>query len=316
MRDIQSEWIFPDCDLCGQEAGDDLLKLVHAEAPGGCAVIRRCRGCGLKRLWPRPGDGILSRYYPSGYGAYIGRRRGPLKQALWDLLRDGASGAPGRGRVLAPGRPVFRRLADWVFDINLPLDRDPLPRILDVGCGFGDLLLYWTSRGVEAQGVDLDERAVSLARKLGLRVRHGNLQEQDFAAGSFDALVLNHSLEHLPSPLAALRQAAALLRPGGTVYITVPNGESLGLELEGPAWEALCFPVHLWLFDVTTLSQSLRAAGFTNARIRTKNMWRHRLLRFKGGNPHQAAAAIWKLLQANLRQAHQGDLIRAAAVRN
>lgn len=54
MRDIQSAWIYPVGDLCGQQAGDDLLELSPPEVPGGGAFIRRGRGCGLKRWWPRP----------------------------------------------------------------------------------------------------------------------------------------------------------------------------------------------------------------------------------------------------------------------
>lgn len=99
---VGSSWIFGTCDLCGESGGKDILALPHADAPAGLAFIRQCRGCGLRRLWPRPGDDIISRYYASDYGAYVGRRRSPLKQGLWDLLRDGASGAPGRAAIFAP----------------------------------------------------------------------------------------------------------------------------------------------------------------------------------------------------------------------
>jgi SAM-dependent methyltransferase len=311
---MKSGWIYPRCDLCGGIEGDDFLTLKHRDAPGGVAFIRRCQECGLKRLWPRPGDETLSRYYPSYYGAYIGRRRTPFKQALWDLLRDGASGAPGRGRNLWLLRSLFRLLADGAFDINVPLNKDPLPRIIDVGCGFGDLLLYWGSRGADALGVDLDERAVRMAEKLGLHVVQGTLKEQCFPSKSFDVAVFNHSLEHLPSPLADLEEAARLLRPGGMIYITVPNGASAGLELEKEAWDALCFPVHLWLFDVVSLERSLKAAGFGRVKVKTKNMWRHRVKKLKDTGGSHSVIMIWQLLKKSFLIEHSRDLICASAI--
>lgn len=308
-----TEWIFPRCDLCGELEGEDILVLTHPDAPGWTASIRRCRRCGLRRLWPRPGDQVLQRYYSSDYGAYIGRRRSPAKQAVWDLLRDGASGAPGRGRALAPLRPLFRILAHGAFDTNVPLDRDPLPHILDVGCGFGDLLLYWQSRGANTLGVDFEKRAVNAANKLGLQVLKGALEEQDLSPESFDVVVFNHSLEHLPHPTETLKLAARLLRRGGTIHITVPNGASAGLVLEKDAWEALSFPVHFWFFDVETLAESLKLAGFTQFKFHTKNMWRGRWASLHP-NLHQIRAC-WEIVKMSWTKNYSGDLISVIARR-
>jgi SAM-dependent methyltransferase len=310
-----SHWVFGACDLCGETEGEDLLALRHADAPGEVAFIRQCHGCGLKRLWPRPGVQIIHRYYASDSSAYAGRRRSPLKQAVWDFLRDGASGAPGRGRTLRPLRPFFRLAADWAFDINVPLDRNPLPRILDVGCGFGDLLLYWKSKGAETLGVDFDGRAVSLAEKLGLRVLLGELEEQNLPAESFDVVVFNHSLEHLPSPLSVLRQAAGLVRRGGTIHLAIPNGGSVGLEVEAEEWGDLSFPIHFWFFDSETLSRSLELAGFRRVRLHSNNMWRGRLSRLKFSPRSPSVLRILKILNESRKRNLSGDIICATAIR-
>jgi 2-polyprenyl-3-methyl-5-hydroxy-6-metoxy-1,4-benzoquinol methylase len=312
---MRSGWIFPGCDLCGGIEGDDLLALKHRDAPAGVAFIRRCQECGLKRLWPRPGDEIIHRYYPSDYGAYIGRRRPRVKQALWDLLRDRASGAPGRGRTLKPLRPLFRLIGEWAFDTNVPLDQDPLPRILDVGCGFGDLLLYWKSRGADTMGVDFDHRAVEVANRSGLRVLEGGLEEQNFPQQSFDVIVFNHSLEHLPHPSVSLLEAKRLLRPGGTIHITVPNGASAGLAVENSSWEGLRFPVHFWFFDVETLSKILAGAGFNPVKVRSRNMWRDRLATLKQCVPQKSIVKCLQIMKMNITSRYKGDLISVAAVR-
>lgn len=311
----QSGWEFSPCDLCGELEGEDSLALKHQDAPDGTAFIRVCRTCGLKRLWPRPGTNIIHNYYASDYGPYKGRRRSPAKQAIWNLLRDGASGAPGRGRGLRPLRPLFRLLADWIFDINVPLDRERLPRILDVGCGFGDLLLYWQSRGADVLGVDFDERAVEAARKLGIVVLPGALEEQNLMAQSFDVVVFNHSLEHLPSPTLTLQQAFRILRQGGSIHITVPNGASTGLSLEKDKWAAICFPVHFWFFDVITLSQTLKFVGFHNIKMHSRNIWRHRLAALITEPGWQSFSNIWQLLRLSLSRRNNGDLLSVVAIR-
>lgn len=293
--------------------GEDILVFKHRDVPEGSASIRRCGRCGLRRLWPRPGEQVLKRYYSSDYRAYIGRRRSPAQQAVWDFLRDGASGAPGRGRALAPLRPIFRLLAHWAFDTNVPLDRDPLPRILDVGCGFGDLLLYWQSRGADTLGVDFDQRAVDLAHKLGLQVLAGALEEQDLPPESFDVVVFNHSLEHLPHPVGTLKLAARLLRRGGTVHIAVPNGASAGLVLEKDSWEHLSFPLHFWFFNVETLLQSLKSAGFSQFKFHTKNLWRGRLALSELS--FQKTRTIWEIMKMNWTTIHTEDVISATAKR-
>lgn len=306
---MTSTWQFEVCDLCGETAGTDFLELPHPDAPGGSAFLRRCSGCGLRRLWPRPGPEIISRYYPSNAGAFVGRRRSKLKQALWNLLRDGASGAPGRGRALRPLRGLFRLFAQWQFDTNVPLNKDPLPRIIDIGCGFGDLLLYWSSRGAETLGVDLDERAVRVGRSAGLCILHGELDKQGLPAESFDVAVLNHSLEHVPCPLGVLRETARILRPGGTIHLALPNGASTGLETEKTSWASLSFPIHFWFFDAETLLHALKSAGFRDVKLRTQNS-------------HEAPSVpvFLRRLGQDLWRAfaddYGGDLIRAVATRD
>jgi 2-polyprenyl-3-methyl-5-hydroxy-6-metoxy-1,4-benzoquinol methylase len=211
-------------------------------------------------------------------------------------------------------RPFFRAAANRIFDINVPLDRDPLPRILDVGCGFGDLLLYWKSRGADTLGVDFDPRAVNQAARLGLRVLLGNLADLNLPAASFDIVVFNHSLEHIASPSAMLELASRLLRPGGEIHITVPNGASAGLEIEKAAWAALCFPVHFWFFDVTTITRAIKSTGFHKVIYKTANMWRHRIVKFRFAASAEKIK-IWQVCKKNLLEDNRGDLIGIVAVK-
>jgi len=284
--------------------------LAHPDAPGGITFVRQCSGCGLRRLNPRPGREIIHLYYGSDYGAYVGRKRSALKQALWDFLRDGASGAPGPGRRLGPLTPFLKQLANLAFDINIPLAGTPLPRILEVGCGFGDLLLYWQSRGADTLGVDFDERAVSAAKNLGIKMLLGDLTDQSIPNAAFDIIVFNHSLEHLYSPKTALREAARLLRKNGKIFIAVPNGNGFGINVEKSEWVAISLPLHFWFFDYQILTRMLLSAGFSQVQFTVRNHWQLILNRLRSLPLRQSIQAI-----RNLMKPMNGDTIRATAIR-
>ncbi|MFA5133285.1 MAG: methyltransferase domain-containing protein [Patescibacteria group bacterium] len=100
--------------------------------------------------------------------------------------------------------------------------------ILDIGCGFGTLLdIFKKNKNINAYGIELGDLDVKFSReKYGLDVFQISLEE--FAAkeenyGKFDVIILHHTLEHLPEPLASLSQIKKLLKPQGILYIGVPN---------------------------------------------------------------------------------------------
>ncbi len=306
-------WVFPECDLCGEREGPHILRLPHPEAPGGAAFIKECSGCGLKRLWPRPGEEIVQRYYDVLYGPDVGRQRSPLKQALWDLLRDGASGAPGRGKTIRILHPFLQIVGDYLFDINVSLDRTAPLRILDIGCGFGDLLLYWQSKGAEARGIDFDMRAVELARKLGLTVMHGDPLKNNITMESFDVVVLNHSLEHFPSPLAILHKVRKLLTSPGEVHIAVPNIASGGFQILRQNWEGIRLPVHFWFFEPETIIQLLKRAGFHNIRLMTKYPQQFFFSRLRDIRSVSKLRTFIEILKISVTRSDGGDTIKTIA---
>lgn len=110
-----------------------------------------------------------------------------------------------------------------------PADRD---RILDIGCGTGELVEYLPD--VDYVGHDPSEEYVLAARqKYGDRGRflHGGVGEVELADGSFDLAVAKGVLHHLDDDVARalFDEAAAALRPGGrivTIDPTITDGQS------------------------------------------------------------------------------------------
>jgi 2-polyprenyl-3-methyl-5-hydroxy-6-metoxy-1,4-benzoquinol methylase len=84
------------------------------------------------------------------------------------------------------------------------------------------------------------------------------------AVGAYDVITLWHVLEHIPNPSEALALAYDLLKPGGVLYICVPNIESMQARLGGNYWTYLDVPHHVNHFSVDGLEQLLRAQGFLN----------------------------------------------------
>lgn len=316
-------WESAPCAVCGGVQSRPVLVIPFPEAPGGASAVVECSGCGLRRLDPRPGAATIGGYYSAaaggGYNAYVGRKRSPRTQAIWDLLRDGFARPavqPAWSRVLSP---VTGAVASWAFDINVPLRRRTGLRVLEVGAGFGDILIYLRQRGCEVCGTDLSPDAVAKGREYGLEMHLGHLREAGLASASFDAAIMCHSLEHVPDPRAELGELARLIKPGGTLHVAVPNGHAVRLDLDGLGWAHLSFPLHFWYFDARNLTRLLAEYGFTpvagpatTTRHHAFNEWRHDFFR---RGPVASTQRFLKFLVASAGRRDGGDVLRVTAVR-
>jgi SAM-dependent methyltransferase len=139
----------------------------------------------------------------------------------------------------------------------------PPRRILDVGCATGDLLAAIRARGnLAVTGVEPSEDAARSARARGLDVRTGFLEDAEFPDGAFDTLVASHTLEHVPDPLAFLREARRVLSSRGVLLLWLPNADSVEARFFGRYWIGYDAPRHLTDFTPATLRRSLVAADF------------------------------------------------------
>jgi SAM-dependent methyltransferase len=109
-------------------------------------------------------------------------------------------------------------------------------RLLDLGCGAGRHAFEALRRGARATAFDYDEaelkdvaamaRAMDLAGEMPPPARsattRGDATRLPFADGSFDRIIAAEVLEHIPDDDGAIRELARVLRPGGTMAVTVP----------------------------------------------------------------------------------------------
>lgn len=110
-------------------------------------------------------------------------------------------------------------------------------RVVDIGCGFGDLVRFMRSRGADAWGVECGEQALAGARAADPdhadHYLDGVGQDLPLGDGDADAVVFSYSLHHVPTDAMAeaLREAHRVLRPGGVVYVVEPVAAGPGHEV-------------------------------------------------------------------------------------
>jgi len=119
-------------------------------------------------------------------------------------------------------------------------------------------------KGWRVTGLDFDEGAVSNARSKGLDVRQGELAAQRFADGSFDAVVMNHVIEHVPAPDELLSECCRILKKGGVLVASTPNARSSIHEHYGQNWRGLETPRHLQIFTRNSLANIAGRVGYAH----------------------------------------------------
>jgi 2-polyprenyl-3-methyl-5-hydroxy-6-metoxy-1,4-benzoquinol methylase len=152
--------------------------------------------------------------------------------------------------------------------------------VLDVGCGWGELLqVLMTSlperlRGrVAPHGVEISLALSRLSdeklRPLGGRCVHASAQDGvlRFDEDYFDVIIMASYLEHEASPLAVLENCRKRLKENGTIIVKVPNFACFNRMIRGPKWSGFRWPDHVNYFTPATLRAIADLAGLEVVRM-------------------------------------------------
>ncbi len=249
------------CDACGAALGGH-----RVEGVADVSLIQ-C-GCGLVITSPRPVITEIKEYYPPTYYSYSPAAP-TITRRIVDKLKEYKGNYPTRDGLLA--RALWRSSAAILQDLflfHLPY-QGRNQRLLEIGCGSGQNLQWASEHGWDVYGLELGEGSVEEARRRGLaNVQCANIEDAEYLAEFFDAVLVNHTLEHLYSPAAAIKRSYEILRPGGTLLVTVPKFDSWPRLVSGKFWAHLDLPRHLHHFTQPVLLRLIRASGFGVREIR------------------------------------------------
>lgn len=191
--------------------------------------------------------------------------------------------------------------------------------VLDVGCAYGPFLAAARERGHEPYGLDVSEDAARYVRQeLGIPAASGDFLDPSAAAafgGPFDVLSLWYVVEHFIDLDRALRNAAALVRPGGVLALATPSGEGVSIRFDREGFFERSPEDHFTIWEPSRAKGILKAYGFRVERIRVTGHHPERfpLLKEKrGGAVYRLALALGRVFSRLFRL---GDTFEVYAVR-
>lgn len=241
------------CAICGHAQGATLEVREMMFGTRDSFRYFVCDECGCCQLRD-PID--PSHHYPPDYDAHrVQPRPTGIRGALRHLRSLGVFRGSAAGLALNRLVPYpvygaenwFRRMGVGIHD-----------RILDVGCGSGELLRDLRDAGFShAEGLD-PFVSESVAREIGI---HRIALEA--CEGQYDVIMLHHVFEHVPRPIETLRHVERLLRPGGRTLVRMPIMPSAAWERYGVNWFQLDAPRHLFIHTERSFASIAGQAGFT-----------------------------------------------------
>ncbi len=246
------------CNLCGSTTSRVLYpSTLHPEGNPDLSAFRctssgygrhhtivQCTRCGLIYANPRWNEEeLLTRYEAVEDPLYVEEREGRVLTFRRHLRPLERLMPPGEGR-----------------------------RLLDVGCHVGIFVEIASEHGWDAWGVEPSHWAAVEARRRGLQVVEGTMASAGFADGFFDVITMWDVIEHVADPMAEVREAYRLLKPGGLLVIHTMDIESPFARLMGARWPWL-MEMHITYFSRRTLRMLVEKAGFQVVEIRPQGRY-------------------------------------------
>jgi len=230
------------CNLCGSR--DNIVLFAAGEAQINQVV--KCKQCGLMYASPR-------------------RDADHVEIAAWgdDPNFDVAEKNPGR---IDKERLQTRDYAETRAMLNKLYPQRG--KILEIGSSLGFLLKTFRDDGWQVLGVEPDAILVRYARnRQGIETINALLEDAGIPDNSVDVVVMLHVIEHVPDPVATLREIFRVLKPGGHLVMETPRYDTLMFKLMGRRERSLSCDGHIFFFTTESLRRAYERAGFETHKL-------------------------------------------------
>ena len=172
-----------------------------------------------------------------------------------DDLHGYSQGIPRHTKICAEFEMALKEMKFYI-----PVHKPTEARVLDIGAGIGANAPMFMQRGYRYEALEIDSWACKYIKGAYSPHTH-NVKFEDFTdVYNWDAIVASHVLEHFADARAMLKKMFDMLKPGGHVYIIIPDDTDLGN------------PDHLWFFKESSIRQWFEEVGFEDIKTIQKQI--------------------------------------------
>ncbi len=209
--------------------------------------LRKCPACSLMFRWPKEAPAFSEKFYQSSYQEVGNTTELPDPDTLNTFITNNFVGSP----------------KDFTDQIAVLKTFLPEGRVLDFGCSWGYGVYQLKQAGYDAFGFEISRPRAELGRRqLGVKILDQLDDLQHIASQSVDGIFASHVLEHLLSLKEIFELFARILKPGGVVFIMVPNSGGEKARSLGISWPTMINEKHTLALQGGFFEKNMGAYGF------------------------------------------------------
>ena len=233
------------CPICGANQREQVMQTTDYFLTREHFTLEKCQSCGVIFTHPRPNKEALGKYYET---------------------KNYLSHNAGNNGITGKIYQFFRR-KNIAYKYQLIAAEIPKGKILDIGCGTGELLHYFKGKGWSCTGIEPNGSAREFA-KTHYQLSIGEEKDlEKLEEHSFDVITLWHVLEHVPEVNQRMKTIKRLLKKNGLLVIALPNPASYDAQHYAQYWAGYDVPRHLFHFTPEAFKNLSKAHALKIIRV-------------------------------------------------
>lgn len=263
------------CPNCSSKQMDFLLKAPDriTGLPGEFSLMR-CGNCGLVFQNPRVKESHIRFFYTNKIGYCRPPEGTKTNKTILAKVKDFflmQALVSHFGYDIQKRNPLYFLLTLPLKSI-LPIKGFPVfkrhGQLLEVGCSSGEFLEKLRNLGWQVKGVEMGKDTACYARKVRhLDVDNKRIEECQFLAAEFDAIIMRMVLEHLYQPFEMLRKLTFWLKKDGQLIFSIPYFQGFEFRWFRDYSYGLQLPNHITFFNKKVLLDYLKKLGYKKIRF-------------------------------------------------